>query len=643
MLRGESSLKASIEKYFFSFAITALLAILIFSSIVASATEDLKPETSASETIINPENELAAESTADTVNNNSKSTTSINGGSSATTDINVDGDGDTDTSAAAATTATETATEDESNQFEAQENDLEDPVAGETSFLKRLLKSGKNNENSGQGSLQNGEDESGVAANTAFHTVLYRNKPVFKIFYKDQEQQAHIATKARLASLNLESAMNASEPLDSKAKPIDIITLEDHSLEVLVRGFRITVLDQADQHAAGFVSLNEFKESLFADLNKFIKEETQRLHLQRSTLQFFLSLFFALVGFVVFHQVKVFFNHADAMIKEKKESLRPIVLMSETLVSAHALGWMFALFLVIGRVLAYIIVILTTVAVILGQFTLTRTAMSQLFSELIGQGIQSIQSLLESLPGIILALILFFCWHLSLKILDLFLKGVRSGRISWSFLQEHRIAVVRFWGTALSCVVFFPLIAASLFSRFNTPVETILLMGTGILILATLPLAVSIATGSFMIWQGYLEQGKWISISDKHGVITDISLYKFTVTPEDGQRVHVPMSQLLFKSFAEDKDYHKGVFQFKVQRLKPLDHTLNDLQKIFEENGLEVDLHCISLSSSIYHFSLSTLKASHKQWRAMVLKSLSDAHDKGRIQLHSEPIQEIII
>lgn len=472
-----------------------------------------------------------------------------------------------------------------------------------------------------------------------YQSVVFREKPVLKLFYKNESQASDVLAKARQASAQLESAMNAADPLEPNSKLVDVIIQKDQSLDVRIRGYRIITLSSEDRKAAGFNNAQDYKEALYTDLNHFVSEEFQRLHIQKIALQFFLSVFFALMGFVIFHQARMFFNRADLMIEEKRESLKPIVLLSETLISSQTLGGLFALFLVIGRVASYVIILLTTLGAILGQFTVTRTAMSHVMAEIFTQGLKSLQSLLEALPGLLLAVILLFCWNLSLKILDLFLKGVRSGRISWSFLQEYRISVVRFWGTALSCVVFFPLIIASLFGRFDTPIETILIGAALILLLATLPILISIAAGSFMLWQGGLALGQWIKLSKIQGEIADISLHKITIVPEEGGRIHIPMSQLLFKGFTEKREYNKREFLFKVERLTPLESTLEKIETLFRDKNIEVSVACLSLSSSMYHLALTVPRFSHGM-RHEVLSTLSEAHDQGLIKLSADLIDE---
>lgn len=478
--------------------------------------------------------------------------------------------------------------------------------------------------------------------NSQFVSVSFREKPIFRIFYLNPDDMDPTAKKAQLATANLEKAMNANDPLEAQSKLVNVILKDDDILEIRVRGYKITELTAADRIAAGYKNTEEYKEQLLTELNTFTSEEFQRLQIQKFALQFFLSVFFALMGFVIFHQARMFFNRADLMIEEKRESLKPMVFLSETLISAHALGGLFTLFLVIGRVFTYAIIILTSLAAILGQFTTTRTAMSHLFSELFAQSLKNLQSLFEALPGFLLAIILLFFWNLSLKILDLFLKGVRSGRISWSFLQEHRIAVVRFWGTAISCAVFFPLVIASVFGRFNTPIEFIIISAAIILLFSTLPIFVSIACGSFVLWQGNLRLGQWIQIGDKQGEVTEISLYKMTLVPDQGGRIHIPMSHLLIRSFSEKRENHSKEFRFKLERHASLEHTLTHLQEIFAAHSFETTLTCISLSATEFHISM-TIPKFPQGLKSSVLSVLSKAHDDKKITLSSDLIEEVSI
>lgn len=472
-----------------------------------------------------------------------------------------------------------------------------------------------------------------------YANVTFRERPIFKLYYLNQNQSEATLNRAQKATTSLEEAMNAEDPLEPNAKPANVVLTKNNLLEVRLRGYKIIDLTDEDRVASGYKSMAEYQENLQTELNIFIGNEFQRLQIQKMALKFFLSVFFALVGFLILRQARTFFNNADLMIEEKRESLKPMTFMSETLVSSHALGGLFALFLVIGRVFTYLVVTLTMFAAILGQFSVTRNAMGDLFSKLFSDSLSNLQSLIEFLPALMLAVVLLFLWNLSIKILDLFLKGVRSGRISWSFLQSNRISIVRFWGVTILSIVFFPLILASLFGRFNSPLEIVIIGFAITLCLATLPILISVAAGSFILWYGQIYPGQWIQIGKILGEVTEVSLFRITLVPQEGGRIYVPMFQLLFKSFTEMRESHRREFQFKVQRLLNLEDTTSRIESLFPAK-FNIQIQCLSLSASEYHFALFT-PSFNTDVRREILSLLSAAHDKQTILLTSDLIEEI--
>jgi len=471
-----------------------------------------------------------------------------------------------------------------------------------------------------------------------FAPVIFREKTAFKIYHEKKDGAESAKRRAKKASNALEKALTAAAPLNPESTQVDVL-LDDDKVEVRIRGFKILQLDKADMKASGFKNLKDYQEQVSMDFSAFVGEEFDRVQIQRIALQFFLSVFFALMGFVVFRKTRTAFNQADLIIEQKRESFKPFVFMSENLISGQALGGILAITLVIGRVFAYFVVIFTSLAAISGQFRFSRNIMSDFFSQILKQTFKTFQSLLEAIPGLLLATTLLFFFYLSLKVLNLFLKGVRSGRISWAFLMANRIPVLRFWGTALLCTFFFPLVIASLFGRFHSPLEIIVIIMATVFGLATIPVLASIAVGSFVLWHGSLRPGLWIRIGEKSGEITDINLHKMIIVPEVGGRVHVPMLQLLFKSWSESKDNPKREYFFTIKRQASLDKTLETLTQLFSDQKEAFEITCLSVSKNEFSIRLRT-PSFFQEARATVLKILSDANDSGVLELGPQPVEE---
>lgn len=474
-----------------------------------------------------------------------------------------------------------------------------------------------------------------VAASPLFAPVIFREKAAFKIYYQDSKDSEVATERSREASVALEKALNAPDPLTPTSQAVET-SIRGKNLEVRIRGYKVIDLNQKDQKAAGFESLEEYQEQVRSEFNFFISKELDRIQVQKIALQFFLSFFFAFLGFIVYRQVKVAFNKADQIIENRRESFKPVVLMSENLVSGQALGGLLAFFLVVGRVIAYLLVILTTITAILGQFEFSKVLLHAFFAQSFSQFLSTVQSIIAVIPSLLLGMVLLFIWNLSLKVLELFLKGVRSEKFSWAFLSQHRVPIVKFWGTVALTILFFPLIIAAFFGRFNTPLETIVLMVTGIIVLSALPIVASLAVGSFILWQRTIEPGQRLQLGDSSGRIVDVKLHQLSVESDSGNLFYVPMSLLMLRSYAISLNPEIRTFEFHLVRNQPLAETLKSVQSLFAADA-RVQLQCLSASATEFKLVLSvTMSAQYN-----VVEILSDAHDQQKIQLNNELIKEI--
>lgn len=488
-------------------------------------------------------------------------------------------------------------------------------------------------------SVAESEQEAEPPKEASFAPVTFREKVAFKIYYLDESKKERTISRANEATSALDRALTSSDPFEPNAPMIEIVPQASGFFEVKVRGYKIIQLSPGDRVASGFKTSADYQDFIKAELGSFVSNEVDRLEVQKVALKFFLSIFFALMGFVVFRQIHQVFNKAELILEQKRESFEPVVVLSETLVSGQAMGGLLALSLAVGRMIAYVVVILSTLAAILGQFTTSRVILTQFFSQSLSQVVKGLQSLLEAIPGLLLGLVLIFLFQLSLKVLDLFLKGARSGRINLSFLSPSRVPVVKFWGTALLFIILTPLIVAAIFGRFHTPLEVVFLLVAFALALATLPVLVSVAAGSFVLWQGVIKPGQWIEIGAKSGEVTDVSIHKITIVPETGGRVHVPMSMMLFKACFEKKDAPKAEYQVTLVRKDNLENTLSTLGQLFPQE-LEVSLECISVGAKSFMFAIYAPQFK-SDLRSKVLKILSQAHEMGVIELGGEMIKEV--
>ncbi len=469
--------------------------------------------------------------------------------------------------------------------------------------------------------------------------ILYKEKTFFRLPYESEAEKKVALERAKSAGLALDKALSVDEPFSPDSRLVDVNQKNRKLIEVRVRGYKILELTDRDRAAAGFLTMEEYLDYSSREIINFVSQTADRLKIQKFALQFFLSVFFGLLGFVVFRRVIILFNQADRLIDSKKDRLRPLTFLSETLISGQTLGGLLASLLIVGRMLTYLVVILTTLAAIFGQFSFTRNLMGTFFAELLEGTFKVFQSLFESIPGLILAFSLLFILQLSLKVLQLYLKGVRSGRISWKFLQENRTLVVGFWGPVILIVFFLPLTVASVFGRFNTPLEIILIGAAIVVVLSQLPVLASLAAGSFIVWQGHIKLGEWLQVGQDRGEVTDINLYKVTLVPSKGGQIHIPMIRLLFQTYSESREVPQREFYFGLKRNLSLKETLNQLNQFFPKE-LNVQLSCRAMNAEEYFIRLKTT-AHRPEEKLALFDVLSEAHNQNQIHL-TETLREIL-
>ncbi|MAV91131.1 MAG: hypothetical protein CL676_06890 [Bdellovibrionaceae bacterium] len=465
--------------------------------------------------------------------------------------------------------------------------------------------------------------------------VTFREKTAFKIYFTKEKDQESYFEKARLASQALERAMTEEDEADGA-----LVKFEEkgsRSLELRVRGYKVMDFTLKEVRAAGFEEFSAYADQLEPKLNTFVSDELQRLKIQKGALKFFLSIFFALMGFVILRQIHFAFNRAEKILDEKRDSFKSVSFLSETLLSGQAVGGLLAFSLAVGRMFAYLAVIFSTLTAILGQFAFTRAIITDFFSRILTQILEGMQSLVEAIPGLLLALTLIFCFQLAIKVLDLFLKGIRSGRIHLSYLSSERAPILKFWGTAFLAVVFFPFILASIFGRFHTPLEFVFLVAAGTLAIATLPILLSIAAGSFVLWQGLVKPGEWVEVGDTSGEITDITISKLTLVPANGGRVHIPMILLMFKSCFE-KEAPRFQVLLKVKKQGSLEEMKETLKNLFPSN-FSMGISCLAMTQENFQFCLRAplFKVGLKD---EIMSLLAKASDEGVIEVLESSVKE---
>jgi small-conductance mechanosensitive channel len=274
---------------------------------------------------------------------------------------------------------------------------------------------------------------------------------------------------------------------------------------------------------------------------------------------------------------------------------------------------------------------LAAVAGILGQFDLTRELMASSLKTGLAQIFSGFESLMGTIPNLLLTVILVIAFQASLRVLDLFLKGVSSGRIRWRLVSSDRVPVVRAGGTLLMIVAFGPLIIASFFGRFNTPWETLMVIGAAALALAAVPILASYCVGSILIWKARLHPGDWIEVGRHHGEISKIGFAEIVIVPLEGGSLTIPMLTLLREPIHRVQRPPGFRLHLEVKPTRPVRDILHDIKGLIHADlNPEIELTEVAAEKLSMTVSTSMLKIQNRQ---ELMCAIAEGAAAGKIDL----------
>lgn len=454
--------------------------------------------------------------------------------------------------------------------------------------------------------------------------VTYKEQVAFKIFASVPQKTA--AARAQEAQKALAAAIEAEAPKEPNA-PIASYELTGETATLNVRGFFVMTLYEQDATEAGYPDLKSFSEHLTTILGDFVPRQREKAHVQSLFTHLFLSVFLLLIGFVVLRQIHRSFNQFDHLLDERKDSIKPFAMMSETLLTGEALGALLAIGLAIGRVVAYLVTVITVLAVIMGQFSYTRSILLSHVATGIDQVLKGLGSLAAFVPNIIIAFFIFVLAQAGYKVLDLFLKGVRSGRIQWKLVPAHRIQTVRIVMSLLLFIVSAMFILGVLFGSFQTPFETIILAFVAVLLVSLIPSFANWTTGFIAIWRYKIKPGDWLQIGEIHGEVSSIDPGEISLVPLHGGSVTIPMIRTAVEPIVR-RAAPTAEFLLEISSSMKLEELVGTVEKMFSENAnTDVQIKSFGQGKFAFHIYFDVLTPS--ELRKMTIKIDNQLNGNG--------------
>lgn len=460
------------------------------------------------------------------------------------------------------------------------------------------------------------------------HVVRYRDEESPLTFHesfagKDARKRAKDAATA------LENALEHAD--ESENANVVTVRIEGEVAVVRIGNILVTTLHEADAKRDG-LPLERYAERMEGNLRVFVEQQWQRKAIQLFVLHVFLSVFFGVLGFLTLRFLRTAFDRWDSSLDRRRGSLEAISILRVPVFSGEALGGSLAFGLTVGRVTAYVSAVIATFSAILGQFDATRPLLSRLVSWSAGPVLRGVETVVSSVPGVILAAVLFVGVRAGLRVLNLLLDGVSSKQIVWKKLPPARVPVFRVVVSALTIVIAGPLLVSAAFGRFGTPLEWLALGLGGVLLLASVPALASFTIGVIVLWRDKVRPGDWVQVGVVSGEVTRLSIGELSLVPEGGGTIGIPMLYLLWHPLRRLREAPEVSFELTIQRDRPA----KDLVNVVLAAILEIEPAAKAECTAIRHREM-TLRISAPSIRAGVRQQLliavSDAVDRRDLTL----------
>ena len=439
--------------------------------------------------------------------------------------------------------------------------------------------------------------------------------------------------RAEKASVRLEEAMNGAKNQEGL---LVRTTQKEGVFELHINDVYIAVLTEYDAKAAK-TPLQEFVEGTRKELQEFIDTQLRRRVLQSFALNLLLSILIAAATFFVFRLVSFIFQKWDNRLYEARDSLASLSILRVPVVTGETWGGTLAVGLVVGRYLSYLSIFVLGVGAILSLFESTRIFLTNIGLWSLDLLLNAAETIVGSVPGIVLAIILIIAGRAALRVIHVLLNGVANRQLSWPLLSPDRVPVIRTLATILIVITIGPLAISAAFGQFGSPLEWIVLFFAGVLCLALLPVLVSYAAGLLTIWNRSITLGDWVQLHDISGEVIDVSPGSIRIVPETGGIIVIPMLLLLFRPLHRIKEPPAVSFELTIGR----DQKVQDILKIVEKVVHSVEPNGRVECTQIYEdwidlcISAPSVRAGIRQ---TLLIALGDALKDASLTLRPHPL-----
>jgi small-conductance mechanosensitive channel len=434
--------------------------------------------------------------------------------------------------------------------------------------------------------------------------VTFRSQPIFYIAGDD-------ATRTRRLSEALRGAIDAPARAHPDAPNIEIVRVSSSTVALRVRGYVIGDLYSSD--AAPAQTFDAYVAELAGGLELFVQDQRRKAALQGSALRVFFAALIIVIGLLVLRLARYLFKRADESIDDRAAAMKPITLLGVPIIGPEALGAAAALAVALGRITAYVGIIVATISLSLWQFELARGWVGAFLKWASTPLVGGLEELLKALPRLGLAALLIAAGNGALRVIRVLFDSAASGRTTWA-LNPDRARVLRTVASVAVVLVITPLAIASVFGQFHSPLEVLLIACAATFALAFGPLLASGAVGLSMLWRGPFEVGDRIGLGAVRGKVVRVSPWDVEIDGDDGRKSRVPMLALLSTTVEKMSAARPSILRATVKRNGSIGETLSKVLDAVREPTATIA--CVGFDESVVKIELRT--ASDRAERAML-------------------------
>lgn len=449
--------------------------------------------------------------------------------------------------------------------------------------------------------------------------VTYLSRSVFLVATDGTKSSKE---RAKRLSEALKDAIEKDDKATPESPNVELLMQGADQVELRVRGYVVGVLTDKDAIAARQPDLPSYAKALDDGLELFIADQRRKVALQGVAMRVAIAMVVSIIGLFCLRLAQSLFSRADEYIDEHSGAIRPFRVLGVPVIGVEGLNAIITAIVAIGRIATLIGIAVVTAAIALAQFDLTRPWIAVVTKWSTARLLSGFEELVLVLPRLLLAAALLLVGSAAVRVARVLFDDTTTTATPWGTMSRRRARVLRILVPVGVFVLVVPLAVASVFGRFHTPIELVII---ALVLGASLGLAPLVAAGGMGLaatWHGSLLNGDYISIGDKRGRVVRVNPFWVELEDENGARRDVPLLTLVSQTVTHHSEPAPQRILVKIKRPNDIPAALESVQKLVKEICGKRNVECIGFDSEHAHLVIEVW--TEPQQTADLVKRLSD-------------------